>query len=222
MIFRIFINGIVIYLIAISGDTLCSQIIYPQPPQNADSTLILDTALEGHANSLKSDLLRSSVGTAIGGSMGAAIGGFLPILLGRDYDEHNFPDNSFYLNSYIGASFFAALSSSAALYLGKNRDVSYWRLAGYSLLPPMILVLPLSVYASTHDRKELVRSTWVATMVSIGITAAWNVVVYRIHPLKERSGVQLHFGSLHPYRSPNQITMNEPIGVEVSIVEIRF
>lgn len=222
MILRIIISSIVIYLIAIGGDTLCSQIIYPQPPQNADSTLILDTASEGHPNSLKSDLLRSSVGTAIGGFAGAAIGGFLPILFGRDYDKHNFPDNSFYLSSYIGASYLAALSSSAALYLSKNRNVSYWRLAGYSLLPPMILVLPISVYASAHDREDPVRSAWVATMVSIGITAAWNVFVYRIHPLKESTGVRFYFGSLHYYRSPNQITLNESIEVGVSIVEIRF
>lgn len=222
MILRIFVSGIVIYLITIGGDNLSSQTIYPQPQQNADSSLILDTVPESHANSLKSDVLRSAAGTAVGGFVGAAMGGFLPILFGRDYDEHNFPDDSFYLSSYIGASYFAALSSSAALCLSKNRDISYWRLAGYSLLPPMVLVLPLSIYASAHDRKELVRSTWVATMVSIGITTVWNVFVYRMHPLKESGGVRIRFGEITPYRNPNPLSMNSPIYVGVSVVQIRF
>lgn len=220
MILRILFNGILIYLIAIGGDALNSQILYPQPHQNADSTLILDSTSVSRTNSLKSDLLRSAAGTAIGGLVGAAVGGFTPILFGRDYDKNTFPDNSFYLSSYIGASYFAALSSSAVLYLSKNRDISYWRLAGYSLLPPMVLVLPLSIYASSKDREELVRSTWGATMASIGITAIWNVFVYRMHPLKSTHGLQISFGKLFPYR--NQTRFREPLDVGVAVVEIRF
>jgi hypothetical protein len=174
-------------------------------------------------SSIKSDLLRSAIGSAIGGIVGAGIGGFVPVFLRGEYNSRDFPNNAFYLRSYVSASVLAALFSAAALQLSKRREISYWKFASYSLLPPMVLVMPLSVYASVNeDREELVKSVWEASLVSIGVSTLWCVLVYRIHPLRE-SEISLSFGK--PYLtglSGNQNRLDSSLAVGVKIIEVRF
>jgi len=174
-------------------------------------------------SSIKSDLLRSSIGSAIGGIVGVGIGGFLPVFLRGEYNSRDFPNNSFYLRSYVSASVLAALSSAAALHLSKRREISYWKLASYCLLPPMVLVMPLSVYASVNEeREELVKSVWEASLISIGVSTLWSVLVYRIHPIKENE-LALSFGK--PYLSSpgdNQSGFDKSLAAGVKIIEFRF
>lgn len=171
--------------------------------------------------SFKSDLLRSAVGSAVGGIVGAALGGVIPIWLDGDYGRGSFPDNSFYLSTYMGAGVFAALSSATALYLSKDRDISWWGLASYSLLPPMILVMPLSVYASIQDRNELVRAAWVATITSIGVSTVWNALVYRMYPPRKDNRIAIRFAK--PYlRTHRDVHLNTQMSFGMNFVEIHF
>ncbi len=187
-----------------------------------DSTAQNENFPRIRTNSLKSDLLRSAIGTTIGGIVGAGVGGVMPILFDSDYRTRSFPDNSFYLSSYVGASFLAALCSATVLHFSKDRDISYWSLASYSLLPPLILVMPLSVHASVQERDELVKATWVATLTSIGISTFWNVFVYRIYPPRKNNNVAIHFAK--PYVSSNQngVHSNLELDFGIRIIEVHF
>lgn len=168
-------------------------------------------------SSLKSDLLRSAIGSAIGGIVGAGIGGFIPVFLRGEYNNRDFPNDGFYLRSYVSASVLAALFSAAALQLSKQREISYWKFASYSLLPPMVLVMPLSVYASVNeDREELVKSVWEASLISIGVSTLWCVLVYRIHPLRENEPA-LSFGK--PFLG---VSYDNSLALGVKIIEVRF
>lgn len=170
-------------------------------------------------SSIQSDLLRSAIGSAIGGIVGVGIGGFVPVFLRGEYNSRDFPNDAFYLRSYVSASVLAALTSAAALQLSKRRELAYWKFASYSLLPPMVIVMPLSVYASVNsEREELIKSVWKASLISIGVSTLWCVLVYRIHPLRE-NGVALRFGE--PYlSSPGHD--DHSLAAAIKIIEFRF
>jgi hypothetical protein len=189
-----------------------------------EDTTLSEILLQGRkVNSLKSDLIRSAAGTALGAIVGAGITGYLPAILNRDYESPSFPDNSYYLRSYMGASFLAALSSATVLYFSKNREISYWKISTYSIIPPMILVLPLSVYASVNERDELVRSTWIATLTSIGISAVWSVLVYRIHPLKNDNLVSISFAKPYLRYTNKKYGIRKPdITIGIKVIELQF
>lgn len=188
------------YSICLAGD-MSNQVFVKRFPNSinlqSDSTWQKFSYQPTSSNSLRSDVLRSAIGAAIGGIVGIGIGGYLPIMMKGEFNEREFPKKSFYLGSYIGASVFAALSSAAALSLSRKRELPYWKFASYSLLPPMIFVMPLSVYASIHEENELVRATWIAALTSIGISTFWVVFVYRIHPLKKQNDFTIYLG--RPY-----------------------
>ena len=226
MFSKIFILFILIYSVNAAGrlpDRMnISQTFSTQLSLQDDSTF-QDISFQGiKANSLKSDFIRSAAGAVIGTLAGAGIVGYLPALMNRDYESRSFPDNSFYLRSYVGAGSLAALSSATVLYFSKNRKISYWKMASYSIIPPMILVMPLSVYASVNERDELVRSTWIATVVSIGISTMWSVLVYRIHPVKDNELVSVSFGK--PYLTyRKQVDINNPgLTIGIKIIELQF
>jgi hypothetical protein len=188
-----------------------------------DSAVQLNLPIVNRTSSIKSDLLRSSIGSAIGGIVGVGIGGFIPVFLRGEYNSRDFPNDSFYLRSYVSASVLAALFSAAALQMSNQREISYWKFASYSLLPPMVVVMPLSVYASVNsEREELVKSVWEASLVSIGISTLWCVLVYRIHPLRENE-LTLSFGK--PYFSSPGYSQNgfdKSLAAGVKIIEVRF
>lgn len=174
-------------------------------------------------SSIKSDLFRSVIGSAIGGIVGVGIGGFMPVFLNGEYNNRDFPNDAFYLRSYVSASVLATLSSAAALQLSKRREIPYWKLASYSLIPPMILVMPLSAYASVNShRRELVKSVWVASFISIGVSTLWNVLVYRMHPFRENR-MTLRFGQPYLGRFLNsQYGFDGGLTAGVKVIEVHF
>lgn len=188
-----------------------------------DSAGHLNVPNLSHSASFKTDLFRAAVGSAIGGIIGVGIGGYLPVFLRGEFNSREFPTNSFYLRSYVSASVLAALSSAVALQLSKRREIAYWKFASYSLVPSMLLVVPVSVYASVNpEREELVRSVWAASIVSIGVSVLWTVLIYRTHPRNEKR-VALNIGVPCMCRC---VTLQNWCGNDftpgVKIVEVRF
>ena len=227
MVYKMFVSLVLIYSISFAEEfpfnILDSKSNYFVSSFQDDSTLRDFSFPKSRANSLKSDLIRSAAGTAVGAFVGAGIVGYFPVLLNREYESRSFPDNSYYLRSYVGASSFAALFSATVLYFSKNREISYWKIASYSLIPPMILVMPLAVHASVNERDELVRATWIATMTSIGISTFWSVLVYRIHPVKKNDLVRISF--CKPYLSYGKETncFRKPdVRVSIKVIEFQF
>lgn len=227
MVCRIFFSLILIYSISLAEEF--SLNILDLKPNHRVLTLQDDSTLSEFSfsniqpNSLRSDLIRSVAGTALGAIVGGGIAGYFPVILNREYESDSFPDNSFYLRSYVGASSLAALSSATVLYFSKNREISYWKIASYSLIPPMILVIPLSVHASVNDRDELVRATWVATLTSIGISTFWSVLVYRIHPLKKDNLVSISFGKPYLSYGPETNCIKKPdLSIGIKVIELQF
>lgn len=201
------------FIMAVPGSLAARQPLIPDA-QN-------DSLQRQQTHSFKSYLLRSAVGSAIGGMVGAGMGGVIPIWLDRDYDNRSFPDKTFYLSSYVGASLLAGLSSATALYLYNEREISWWSLASYSLLPSMIIVLPVSAYASTQDRDEALRAAWIATAAAIGVSTVWNAVVYGMYPPRNDNRMAIHFA--RPRLMAHQGGLaGSPINPGMNIVEIHF
>jgi hypothetical protein len=188
-----------------------------------DSVGHLNVSNVSQSGSIKTDLLRAAVGSAIGGVVGIGIGGYLPVFLRGEFNSRDFPTNAFYLRSYVSASVLAALSSAAALQLSKQREISYWKFASYSLVPSMLLVVPISVYASVNpEREELVRSVWAASIVSIGVSVLWTVLIYRTHPRGENRVALNIGGPLLSGRVGSQNRFGSGFTPGVKIVEVRF
>ena len=170
-------------------------------------------------NSLKSDFARSVIGAAAGGLAGAFIVGYLPLLFEKDYDREN-RNNAFYIRSYIGTSVGAAIGSATVLYLSKNRDISYWKLTGAVIIPPLLIVLPPSLWALSNESDELIRSAWFATVISIGVSTIWAVIAYRIQPLKRGKNVSLNIGE--PYFRLDFFNESKDLVAGIKIVEFKF
>lgn len=171
------------------------------------------------ANSMKSDFLRSVIGAAAGGTAGAFLVGYVPPWFQRDYDPGT-RDDAFYIRSYIGAGFGAALGSATVLYFSKNRDVGYWKIAGAALLPPLAIVLPVSVHALGNEREELLRSAWIATAISIGVSTVWAVFAYRIQPLKQNNRLSLN--TAKPFLKRDPFTGGGELIIGLDIIKLNF
>ncbi len=133
------------------------------------------------SNSIGMDLGRSLVGTYLGAGTGAGIGGFFPLLF---YAEKNELENQeiflpYFPGLYLGASIGSALGASLFLHLSKKRDIGYWKLAGYSLLPSVLSSIPLSLAAAVNRNDRNIRIAGTATLISAGVTMIWSVLLYR-------------------------------------------
>jgi hypothetical protein len=169
-------------------------------------------------NSLKSDFARSVIGAAAGGVAGTLIVGYLPLFFENENDREDRMD-AFYVRSYIGSSVGAAVGSATALYLSKNRDVSYWALTGAVILPPLLIVLPPSISALSDERDELLRAAWISAAISIGVSTIWAVIAYRIQPLKSMKTASIKIGE--PFLEVD-VYKNKNFVAGIRIVEFSF
>ena len=117
----------------------------------------------------------------------------------------------------------SAFGSSLFLHLSKNREVGYWKLFGYTLLPSLVSSIPVSLAAAINENDKNIQVAGATTLASVGVTLIWAVLVYRHFPLRSAQKVSLHFGE--PYIKPLgnfRYSLRKNNVVFFKIVEVRF
>jgi len=215
-----FIHIIIISIILLVSFHIEAQDMVTFVNADPDNYLTAETSNLKRQDSYKPDFGRSVIGTVIGGFVGAGLIGYLPIYFDPGFDRSSFPDNKFYVRSYIGSAVVGAIGAATWLHLSKRRRLPYWKSMSYSLIPPFILVLPTSLYALSEDRDELLKTAWIATALSLTITPFWITFIYRLHPLK--GGDKLSMSIMSPVIKPMFIENGIHTFVGINLIEFRF